>query len=166
MISLFRRSFRLVPAVFVVVLLFVLPASAYSDEPPVNPPFYGGVYITGSTRELGSVTVYIPVNYQSGYLGLTSSGNLCNVSSSSISGVIYRGSSVYDFRLSSWSEPQYRVRATSYYQYEDLTFTSITASNAEILDSFPPLVSAASVLSLVPLIFLGVIVLCLFMKRF
>lgn len=45
MISLFRRSFRLVPAVFVVVLLFVLPASAYSDEPPVNPPFYGGVYI-------------------------------------------------------------------------------------------------------------------------
>lgn len=154
------------PAVLVVVVLFVLPAAAYSDEPPSNPPFYGGVYITGVTRELGSITVYIPVSYRSGYLGLTSSGNLCNVSSSSISGVLYRGSVEYDFRLYSWSEPQYRVQDSGYYQYEDLTFTSITASNAEIFDSFPPLVSPDSVLSLVPLIFLGVIVLCLFMKRF
>lgn len=163
---MFRRALRLVPAVFVVVVLLVLPAAAYSDEPPPSPPFYGGVYITGVTRELGSVAVYIPVSYRSGYLGLTSSGNLCNVSSSSISGVLYRGSVEYDFRLYSWSEPQYRVQDSGYYQYEDLTFTSITASNAEISDSFPPLVSADSVLSLVPLIFLGVIVLCLFMKRF
>ena len=163
---MFRRALRLVPAVLVAVVLFVLPASAYSDEPPSSPPFYGGVYITGITRELGSVTVYIPVSYRSGYLGLTSSGNLCNVSSSSISGVLYRGSVEYDFRLSSWSEPQYRVQDSGYYQYEDLTFTSITASNADISDSFPPLVSADSVLSLVPFIFLGVIVLCLFMKRF
>lgn len=163
---MFRRALRLVPVVLVAVVLFVLPASAYSDEPPADPPFYGGVYITGTTRELGSVTVYIPVSYRSGYLGLTSSGNLCNVSSSSISGVLYRGSVEYDFRLSSWSVPQYRVRDSGYYQYEDLTFTSITASNAEISDSFPPLVSADSVLSLVPFIFLGVIVLCLFMKRF
>lgn len=163
---MFRRALRLVPAVLAVIVLFVLPAAAYSDEPPANPPFYGGVYITGVTRELGSITVYIPVSYRSGYLGLTSSGNLCNVSSSSISGVLYRGSVEYDFRLYSWSEPQYRVQDSGYYQYEDLTFTIITASNAEISDSFPPLVSADSVLSLVPLIFLGVIVLCLFMKRF
>lgn len=163
---MFRRALRLVPAVLAAVVLFVLPAAAYSDEPPSSPPFYGGVYIAGVTRELGSVTVYIPVNYQSGYLGLTSSGNLFNVSSSSISGVLYQGSTEYQFRLSSWSEPQYRVQDSGYYQYEDLTFTSITVSNAEIFDSFPPLVSADSVLSLVPLIFLGVIVLCLFMKRF
>ena len=163
---MFRRALRLVPAVLAVIVLFVLPAAAYSDEPPASPPFYGGVYITGVTRELGSITVYIPVSYRSGYLGLTSSGNLFNVSSSSISGVLYRGSTEYDFRLYSWSEPQYRVQDSGYYQYEDLTFTSITASNAEISDSFPPLVSADSVLSLVPLIFLGVIVLCLFMKRF
>lgn len=163
---MFRRALRLVPAVLVVIVLLVFPAAAYSDEPPADPPFYGGVYITGVTRELGSITVYIPVSYRSGYLGLTSSGNLCNVSSSSISGVLYRGSVEYDFRLSSWSEPQYRVQDSGYYQYEDLTFTSITASNAEISDSFPPLVSADSVLSLVPLIFLGGILLCLFMKRF
>lgn len=163
---MFRRALRLVPAVLVVIVLFVLPAAAYSDEPPADPPFYGGVYITGVTRELGSITVYIPVSYRSGYLGLTSSGNLCNVSSSSISGVLYRGSVEYDFRLSSWSEPQYRVQDSGSYQYEDLTFTSITASNAEISDSFPPLVSAGSVLSLVPFIFLGGILLCLFMKRF
>ena len=163
---MFRRALRLVPAVLAVIVLLVLPAAAYSDEPPANPPFYGGVYITGVTRELGSITVYIPVSYRSGYLGLTSSGNLCNVSSSSISGVLYRGSVEYDFRLSSWSEPQYRVQDSGYYQYEDLTFTSITASNAEISDTFPPLVSVDSVLSLVPLIFLGGILLCLFMKRF
>ena len=163
---MFRRALRLVPAVLAVIVLLVLPAAAYSDEPPANLPFYGGVYITGVTRELGSITVYIPVSYRSGYLGLTSSGNLCNVSSSSISGVLYRGSVEYDFRLSSWSEPQYRVQDSGYYQYEDLTFTSITASNAEISDTFPPLVSVDSVLSLVPLIFLGGILLCLFMKRF
>lgn len=164
--SLFRRFLRFVPAVFAACLLFLLPAAAYEDLPPTDAPFYGGVYITGVTRELGSVTVYLPINYQSGYLGLTSSGNLYNVSSSSISGVLYRGNTEYDFRLYSWSTPQYRVQDSGYYQYEDLTFTSITASNAEIFDSFPPLVSADSVLSLVPLIFLGVIVLCLFMKRF
>lgn len=166
MISLFRRFLRFVPAVLAACLFFLLPAAAYEDSPPSDAPFYGGVYITGVTRELGSVTVYLPINYQSGYLGLTSSGNLYNVSSSSISGVLYRGNTEYDFRLSSWYSPQYRVQDSGYYQYEDLTFTSITASNAEIFDSFPPLVSADSVLSLVPLIFLGVIVLCLFMKRF
>ncbi len=166
MISLFRRLFRIVPALFAVGVLFLLPAAAYEDLPPSNPPFYGGVYITGVTRELGSVTVYVPVNYQSGYLGLTSSGNLFNTSSSSISGVLYQGSTEYQFRLSSWSEPQYRLESDWGSSYEDLTFTSITASNAEISDSFPPLVSADSVLSLVPLIFLGGILLCLFMKRF
>lgn len=162
---MFRRCLCGVSAVIVFGLCCAVPASAYSDAPPVNAPFYGGVYISGRTRELGSVTAYIPVNYRSGYLGMTSGGNLFNSSSSSIAGIIYAGNTEYTFRISSWAEPQYRA-LNSGSTYYDLTFTSIDYSNAEIMDQFPPKVPAEDILQYVPIVFMGVIVLCLFMKRF
>lgn len=161
-----RRFARGLCAAVCLAGLLVVSAAAYEDVPPGNPPFVGGVYITGTTRELGTVTVYLPVTYQHGYLGLSDSGNLFNVSNSSISGIMYRGSTEYQFRVSSWSTPQYRLSSSSGYQYNDLTFTSIDYSNAQIADSFPPLVPVSDVLSFVPILFLGVIVLCLFIKRF
>lgn len=150
----------------VLASLLAVNAFAYTDTPPVNAPFVGSVYITGTTQELGTVTVYLPVTYREGYLGLTSSGNLFNVSNSSISGIMYRGSTEYNFRLSSWSTPQYRLYNSSGYNYSDLTFTSITASNAVIAEEFQPLVPVSALLAYVPIILLGVIVLCLFIKRF
>ena len=159
------RVFRPVSAVCCLLLSVCISVSAYTDSPPSNPPFTGSCYITGSTRELGTVTVYLPVSYRSGYLSFDGD-NLYNVTNSSISGVLYRGSTEYDFRIYSWSEPQYRVQDSGYYQYEDLTFTSLDYSNMEIAESFPPLVSYDDVLSYLPIALLGVIVLCLFMKRF
>lgn len=159
------RVFRPLSAVCCLLLSVCISVSAYTDSPPSNPPFTGSCYITGSTRELGTVTVYLPVSYRSGYLSFDGD-NLYNVTNSSISGVLYRGSTEYDFRIYSWSEPQYRVQDSGYYQYEDLTFTSLDYSNMEIAESFPPLVSYDDVLSYLPIALLGVIVLCLFMKRF
>ncbi len=162
----YRRLLCVVPVLLFALGILAVPASAYEDTPPVGAPFTGCLYITGSTRELGSITVYLPVSYQSGYLGLDSSGNLFNVSNTSISGVFYRGSSEYTFRLSAWSTPQYRPVTGSSYNYSDLTFTSISASNVQIADAFPSLVPVSEFLSYVPILLLGVIVLCLFMKRF
>lgn len=159
------RVFRPLFAVCCLLLSVCISVSAYTDSPPSNPPFTGSCYLTGSTRELGTVTVYLPVSYRSGYLSFDGD-NLYNVTNSSISGVLYRGSTEYDFRIYSWSTPQYRVQDSGSYQYEDLTFTSIDYSNMEIAESFPPLVSYDDVLSYLPIALLGVIVLCLFMKRF
>ena len=160
------RVFRPLSAVCCLLLSVRISVSAYTDSPPSNPPFTGSCYLTGSTRDLGTVTVYLPVSYRSGYLSFDGD-NLFNVTNSSVSGVLYDGGREYDFRISGWSTPQYRDDTSSgYYQYEDLTFTSIDYSNMEIAESFPPLVSYDDVLSYLPIALLGVIVLCLFMKRF
>ena len=159
------RVFRPLSAVCCLLLSVCISVSAYTDSPPSNPPFTGSCYLTGDTREFGTVTVYLPVSYRSGYLSFNGD-NLFNVTNSSVSGVLYDGGTEYDFRISSWSEPQYRVQDSGYYQYEDLTFTSIDYSNMEIAESFPPLVSYDDVLPYLPIALLGVIVLCLFMKRF
>lgn len=166
MILLFRHLLRYGFVLVGLLACLVCTAAAYTDQAPSSAPFTGGVYVTGTTAELGAVTLYLPVNYQRGYLGLTTSGNLFNASSSSISGVLYRGGSEYQARISAWSTPQYRAQSGSSYYYYDLTFTSIEHSNAEISVDFPPLVAAADVIQYVPILLLGVVVLCLFIKRF
>lgn len=161
-----RRAAR-VAVLLGLCLSVVLPSAlAYTDDPPASPPFYGGVYVTGTTSQLGTVTVYIPSTYQEGYLGTTASGDLFNASNSSISGVVYAGSRQYDFRLSSWSTSQYCIQSGSYWEYEDLTFTSIDASNAEIALSSVPAVDASEILRYAVFLVLVVILLCLFIKRF
>ena len=154
-------------AVSVVLCLLVGSVLAYDDVPPDGSDYTGSCYLVGNTVELGSVTVYLPVSYRTGYLGFTSSGNLRNVSNSTISGILFAGSREYDVRWSSWSTPQYRdTYGSDYYQYEDLTFTSVDYSNMEIADEFPPLVGSDTVFQWIPVFLLGVIILCLFMKRF
>lgn len=159
------RIVRSLPAAVLLCLCFVVSAGAYPDEPPSNPPFTGCCYITGDTLELGTVTVYLPLSYKSGYLSFSDDG-LFNVTNSSVSGVVYAGSRSYTFRCSSWSGPQYRDSSGSYYDYYDLTFTDIEYSNMEILEEFPPYMEVDSMLNYILIGFLGVIVLCLFMKRF
>ena len=149
------------------VCLFVLCPTvfAYDTTPPSNPVFTGCLFISGSTRELGDVVVYLPLTYQEGYLSYDGS-NLFNVTNSSVSGRLYVGAREYDFRCSSWSSPEYRVTDSGYYQYESLTFTSIDSTNIQILEDFPPLYPLSDILPLALVALLGVIVLCLFIKRF
>lgn len=154
-------------AVSAVLCLLVGSVLAYDDIPPDGSDYLGCCYLVGDTVELGSVTVYLPVSYRTGYLAFTSSGNLRNVTNSSVSDILFVGSRQYDVRWSSWSTAQYRdTSGSGYYQYEDLTFIDVTYSNMELADEFPPLVSTDTVFQWIPVVLLGVIVLCLFMKRF
>lgn len=148
---------------FCLFSLCVLPCFAYSDSPPSDQSYAGAGYITCDTVEFGSIDIFIPISYKSGYLSFTD--NLFNVSNSSISGIFFDGGTQYSFRISSWSTPQYR-NSDSGYTWYDLTVESIEFSNIDIADEYPPLVSESDVLVYVPIVFLGVIVLCLFMKRF
>lgn len=160
------RSFSRFVSVFAVCLCTLcVPAFAYDTTPPSDPVFTGCLFVSGSTRELGDVVVYLPLTYQKGYLSYDGF-NLFNVTNSSVSGRLYAGSREYDFRCSSWSNPEYRVTDSGYYQYESLTFTSIDSTNIQILEDFPPLYPLSDLLPLALVALLGVIVLCLFIKRF
>lgn len=161
---MFRRLF------FVLVLAFslcVLPVSAYEDIAPENAPFVGSAYVTCDTDSLGVVSIYFPVSFLSGYWGVDQYGSLFNVSNTSISGVLYTAAGrEYQFRCQSWSTPQYRDPDGSSYTYYDLEITDILTSNVQIAEAFPPLVSTTTLFPYAYLMIGGVIVLCLFLKRF
>ena len=159
---MFRRI-----AVLLVLSLFVLPCFAYDDTAPEDPAFVGCCYITADTDALGVVDIFIPVNYQSGYFGFDYSGSLFNVSNTSISGVLYDSDGTeYTFRCSSWSAPQYRDLNGSSYTYFDLGDVDVISSNVQIAEEFPPLVPVDDIFPAVYVLIGGVIILCLFLKRF
>lgn len=160
---MFRRFF----SVFTVLLLFILPCAAYDDTEPSDAPFVGSCFITANTHSLGVVDIYLPVSFQSGFLGYDSSGDLFNVSNSTISGVLYdaRGNE-YSFRCSSWSAPQYRSSGVTGNTYHDLDVIEVISSNVQIASEFPSLVPVSDIFPAVYVLIGGVIVLCLFLKRF
>lgn len=125
-------------------------------------PFYGSTWIEGSASGLGSGTLYLPINYQSGYLGLTSSGTLINVYSSSLTGYFYRDSgNVYTVTMAFASTPRYRL--SSAYDQEDFLFTP-SDGNAVIAESDSNLASFEYLVPFVSIVFLGVIFVCLLSK--
>lgn len=161
---MYRRLFAVLVLAF---SLCVVPVSAYEDIAPSDAPFVGSAYVTCDTRSLGVVDIYFPVSFLSGYWGVDQSGSLFNVSNSTISGVLYtQNGTEYQFRCSSWSVPQYRNTSGNIGSYVDLEVTEILSSNCEIAEAFPPLVSTDSIFPYAYLMIGGVIVLCLFLKRF
>lgn len=152
-------------SVVCVLLLCCVSVSAYSDSPPADADLTGCCYLTLDTSQFGTIDVFIPVSYQSGYLSY-SNGQLFNVSNSSITGVFWDSGTQYSFRCSAWSAPQYRDYSGSSYTWYALSVDEVLYSNVQIAEDFPPLVPASDVVSFLPVVFLGVIVLCLFMKRF
>lgn len=125
-------------------------------------PFYGSVWIEGTASGLGSGTLYLPINYQSGFLGVTDSGTLVNISSSSLTGYYYTDSgSVYTVTMSFASAPRYRSSSSSTYQ--DFYFTP-SDGNAVIADSDSNLASVEYLLPFITVLFLGVIIVCLLNK--
>lgn len=163
MIALFRR----ISVVLALFALCVIPGNAYDDSPPTSAPFVGSCYITANTSALGTVDIYLPVSYQSGYFGYSDDGDLFNVSNSSISGILYTSDGTeYTFRCSSWSAPQYRSPSGSSYTYYDLGVIEVIASNVQIADAFPSLVPVDSIFPAIYVLIGGVVILCLFLKRF
>lgn len=147
--------------------LFVISGSRAAalqigDTPPSDPLFYGSGWITGTDSELGRVTLYFPISYQSGYWGTDRNGYLFNVSSSSISGYL---NGVYNNSVSAsaFSYPRYKVSSGSSYQYVNL-YLKPENSNMEIATELSPKYSVSDFLPFVVVLGLGVMIVC-FTKR-
>lgn len=161
-----REEDFLLPSLFSASYALSVPYS-YGNDFPSDSPLAGGVYIEAVTSELGEVLIFIPSDYQFNCLTFDSSGNLFNLRASTITGFLLRGSTQYDFRLTSFNNPTYRLRSGSS-SYSDLTITDITNTNVVFADgnsSLPTVVP--EVLTQYILIFLVlVVVFCLFIRRF
>lgn len=113
----------------------VPPAQAVGVGPQYA-PYIGSGWITGNAPGLGHVSVYVPITSSDSW-GTTSDGYLCNVSDSSVSGLMYTDSGTkYYFSCSSFSIPRYRLYDGSGYQYEDLRLT-VEDTNMHVATVFP-----------------------------
>ena len=139
-----------------------VPGLVISDDPPANSPFYGSGWITGTDSRLGTVTLYFPIDYQSGHWGVDSNGYLFNVTSSSMSGYL---SGVYNNSVtaSGFDYPRYRDGSSGDWTYYDLHLIP-TDSNMEIAIDHVPRVPAADVLPYFIILLLGGVFVC-FMRR-
>lgn len=138
------------------------PLLVIGDEPPSSPLFYGSGWITGTDPNLGTVTLYFPANYKTGYWGTDRNGYLYNISSSSLSGYL---EGVYNNSISAsaFSYPRYRLGSSSSYNYENL-YLIPENSNMEIAVANTPKYDIRAYEPYILLFIGGVLVLC-YMKR-
>lgn len=166
------RSVRNVFAfVCLLVCLCVVPSWA-TDIPDESPtvqavssdlmyaPYIGSGWITGSVSGLGEVYIYVPISSR-GSWGTTDDGYLCNVGSSSVSGVMFTASGTkYAFSCSSFSVPRYRLYDSSGYQYSDLHLT-VTGSNLDVATTFPGSYTFSNSWQYIVIGLMGVILVCM-----
>lgn len=123
--------------VFVLCVVFGLnvahAAEDLPNDPPENPPYFGGYYISGYSAALGHCTIYIPV--AEGWC-LDKYGFLFRYASGSVTGKLYSANGTeYDFNAPAFSQPRYRLANSSGYSYTDLQFNP-SAANVVIENSF------------------------------
>lgn len=156
-------------AIFASVLI-VLPA--YADEPIVavvpdylsHAQYIGGGWIRGTAVGLGDVELYFPLS-SSGSWGLTPSNYLCNVNSSSVSGIMYDSfGRQYIVSCSGFSIPRYRLTGSSGYEYDDLS-VKVYDSNLSVARAFPSTWRMDNGWYYLVIAFLGVILICLMRYR-
>lgn len=131
----FTRLSALVAVVFAVCVLSVSTVYAAVDipnQPPEEPPYLGGFYVTG-VCSLGVVDIYFPVG--EGWC-VDEYGFLFRYGSSSVTGVMFDSSGKeYTFNAPAFSNPRYRLADSSGYTYTDLYLTP-SYSNVVIENSF------------------------------
>lgn len=128
-------------------------------------PYIGSGWFIGSVSGLGEVYLYVPISTR-GFWGLTSDGYLCNISGTSVSGVLFTSSGTqYSFNAPSFSLPRYRLySSSSYNDWNDLRLT-VSSSNLQVSTDFPPSVPVSDAIPFVIVGLLGVIVCCLMRSR-
>lgn len=148
------------------VVIMVVPT--YADESLVavvpdylsHAQYIGGGWIRGSAVGLGDVELYFPLS-SSGSWGLTSSNYLCNINSSSVSGIMYDSAGrQYNVSCSGFSIPRYRLTDSSGYQYDDLS-VKVYDSNLSVARAFPSTWRMDNGWYYLVIAFLGVILICL-----
>ena len=152
-------------AIFAAVIIVV---PSYADESMVavvpdylsHAQYIGGGWIRGSAVGLGDVELYFPLS-SSGSWGLTSSDYLCNINSSSVSGIMYDSAGrEYNVSCSGYSIPRYRLVDSSGYQYNDLS-VKVYDSNLSVARAFPSTWRMDNGWYYLVIAFLGVILICL-----
>lgn len=126
-------------------LFLLLLASAFLVMPVLAADLSGGYYITGDSALGSSKTFYVPADYAVGSLTYDSSGNLFNLTSSSIYlySPDYPDYTIYAPRFSAF---QYRTDSNYGSSYVSLNLNNITDTNVEIFEKDPsPLHSADKV---------------------
>ena len=129
-------------------------------------PVAGGPYMEVSSS-IGDLKIYVPADYQRGSFSYFDGDNVCGIRSSTISGYAFKGSTLYQIRFPSFSDPQYRVYDSGY-SYTDFSITGVKSTNIQILtsDDDLPLLPDTGQIQLIITLFLGGVLVCLFMKRF
>lgn len=127
-----------------VLLLSVLTISIFS--PTASAVFYegsfpyaetgltGGGYIECSSS-IGDIVIVFPVQYIDNYLTFTTSGNLFNVSNTTISCILFRNGTQYQARFQSFGTLQYRLQSGAYYEYTDIITGNISDTNVDFTTS-------------------------------
>lgn len=134
--------------------------SVEDNQYPESAPFAAGYYIECSTSQLGTVMMYVPYNFQRGSFSFDDTGNLVNITSSTITGIVFRGNTSYTLRFSSFGNPQYRSSSGSS-SYMDLTVNEVLNTNVQIFSSQHQiaLYPDSQLLQLI-LVFLGGVIVC------
>lgn len=152
-----RRSLLLIP---LVIVLLCSNALALDDSPPANPPFYGSGYVSGTSSQLGSITLYFPISYKDGFLGVDDNGYLYNVSNSSITCYLPGYENV---SIPAWSYPRYRRQSGNTWNYEDI-YLIPQYSNCDVATAMEPELTITDLLPYASILLLGVLFVC-FIRR-
>jgi hypothetical protein len=163
---------------FCIVFLFVICCSvcclsvSFADSPLVannnvdgltHAQYIGGGYIRGVVTGLGDVEIYFPYSSRHSW-GLTADSFLCNINSSSVSGIMYDSSGrQYNVSCSGFSIPRYRPVDSSGYQYTDM-YCSVYSSNLDVHTSFQSAFNFENSWPYITIGLMGVIIVC--MMRF
>lgn len=153
-------SFCVVPAFAVSAVPDEVPAADVVAVSPQYAPYIGSGWITGNASGLGHVSVYVPISSSDSW-GTTNDGYLCNISGSSVSGLMYTDSGTkYYFSCSSFAIPRYRLYDGSGYQYEDLRLV-VEDTNMHVATVFPGSYTFSNSWPYIVIGLMGVILVCL-----
>lgn len=125
--------------------------------------YIGGGYIRGVVTGLGDVEIYFPYSSRHSW-GLTADSYLCNINSSSVSGIMFDSSGrKYDVSCYGFSIPRYRLSDSSGYGYTDM-YCSVYSSNLDVQTSFQSAFNFENSWPYITIGLMGVIIVC--MMRF
>lgn len=144
----------------------VLLSAPEDNVYPPSAPLAGGVYMQVETSQLGVIIIYVPVSYQSkAFTFAANTSTPINITASTISGYAY-ASSDYSVRWSSFGRATYR-RVDGTGSYNNLDITSVLNTNIVFIEDNAdlPVIPDNNILQIISIFLLGVMVLCLFMRR-
>ncbi len=164
---IYIKRFLIVCFIVLLVVCCSFPAFAYGSDAPNTTIVSGAPFFDVSTSQLGNIVIFLPINYMRDTFCFTGTQNIFNLTAGTVTGFATVGNDVYTVRWLNFSTPQYRVKDGSGYQYDDLTITAVNNTNIDIVDSFDDLQTVDMTMTLVIIAgLLGVVILCLFWKKF